>query len=466
LNKGSQRTRSSDTVPIVSDEQPEPTVYAERMFPAPVDPGISREDRASSTVSSGVDTAELGSWQNERWYQGGGRVGEKAVERITIFPPTGGLQTQGDPFEPVKIGILIDIEIGQLLADWMDSTILAIEDAMNEGVYDRPVQIFTVDARGLPRENYLKVRKGYLRLVDEGCVVVLGPMISDNSVNLCDLINETGVACIGWTGAVRFFGEYCFTVANGDIPAESTICANWCFQQGHRKIGFVWEKGSSGTDYSDYFRRAAQNVGVEIIKEVSFGPNPRNMEQHLATMRDQGAEAIVYVGYGYSTFHFARAFKALDWDPPRIMGTAFMFYSNSNAWAEGLEGWHGIDQLGEDGQNPNYEAMLERFRARFGRTSRNVVVALGYDTARAGISGIANALIATPKEVKAGLEMIKWMPCTNGGPGCYITFAPHDHRGYKGDFLTIRELRDGELHFRGYYRPTWPSNASSPLTTS
>jgi hypothetical protein len=145
------------------------------------------------------------------------------------------------------------------------------------------------------------------------------------------------------------------------------------------------------------------------------------------------------------------------------MGTAFMFYSNSNAWAEGLDGWHGVDQLGEDRQNPNYEAMLERFGARFGRVSRNVVVALAYDTARAGIHGIANALIATPDQVKAGLEMIKWMPCTNGGPATYITFAPHDHRGYKGDFLTIRELRNGELTFKGYYRPEWPSNRSSPL---
>jgi hypothetical protein len=145
------------------------------------------------------------------------------------------------------------------------------------------------------------------------------------------------------------------------------------------------------------------------------------------------------------------------------MGTAFMFYSNSNKWAEGLEGWHGVDQLGEEGANPNYEAMLERFEARFGRVSRNVVVALSYDTARAAVLGIANARIATPEEVKAGLEKIKWMPCTNGGPGCYLTFAEYDHRGYKGDFLTIRELRGGELHFRGYHRPTWPSNTRSPL---
>jgi ABC-type branched-subunit amino acid transport system substrate-binding protein len=439
--------------------------YAERMFPAPIDHGIARPDRAVATVRNGTDTAQYNDPQG-KWHEGGGRIGEKAVASIVIYPPTRGVVSQGDPFEPVRIGILVDMEIGQLLSDWVDATILAVEDALNEGVYDRPVEIITVDARGLPRENYTKVRKGYLSLVEAGCVVVLGPMISDNSVNLRELVNETGVACIGWTGAVRFAGEYCFTVPNGDIPTESVMGANWCFQQGHTKVGFFWEKGSSGTDYADYFREAAQQVGVEIIKEVALGPNPKNFQQHLETMRAQGAEAIVYMGYGYATFRFAAAFKALDWDPPRFMGTAFMFYSNSNAWAEGLDGWHGVDQLGEDGANPNYEAMVRRFEARFGRATRNVVVSLGYDTARAAIHGIANALIATPDQVKVGLEKIKWMPCTNGGPGAYITFAPYDHRGYKGDFLTIRELRDGVLHFRGYYRPQWPSNTASPLLTA
>jgi len=432
--------------------------FAERMFPAPLDHGIAQPERAVSTVHSGVDTAELGSWENELWYQGGGRIGEKAVESIVVYPPTRGLQSQGDPFEPVKIGILIDMDLGQLLADWIDATILAIEDALNEGVYDRPVEIRTVDARGLPRENYLKARAGYLKLVEDGCVVVIGPMISDNAVNIRNLVNQTGVPALSWTGAVRFYGESCFTVANGDIPTESVMCANWCAQEGHMKVGFFWEQGSSGSDYADYFRTEAGRAGLDIVKEVRLGPTPRNLAEHLNVMREQGAQAIVYVGYGYATFHFARAFNEIGWDPPRIMGTAFMFYSNSNAWAEGLEGWHGVDQLGVDGENPNYDAMLGRFQARFGRLSRNVVVALSYDSARAALSGIANALIPIPEEVRAGLEKIKWMPCTNGGPATYLTFAPYDHRGYKGDFLTIRELRGGELHFRGYYRPQWPSN--------
>jgi ABC-type branched-subunit amino acid transport system substrate-binding protein len=437
--------------------------YAERMFPAPADHGIALPDRAVATVRSGTDTAADGDYQNKLWYQGSGRIGEKAVESVVIYPPTQGVRSQGDPFEPVKIGVLIDMDMGQLLADAIDPIILAVEDALNEGNYDRPVEILTVDARSLPRENYLKVRKGYQKLVDEGCVVVIGPFISDNSVNLRETVNSTGVACLGWTGTTRFFGDYCFTVANGDIPAEGGIAANWCFKNDHAKVGFFWEQGSSGDLYADYFRIAARQYDLEIVKEVRLTPNPRDFKRNLATARANGAEAIVYMGYGYSTFHFAEAFKELGWDPPRIMGTAFMFYSNSNIWAEGLEGWHGVDQLGEDGANPNYEAMLERFEARFGRVSRNVVVALSYDTARAAVLGIANASIATPEEVKAGLEKIKWMPCTNGGPGCYLTFSEYDHRGYKGDFLTIRELRGGELHFRGYHRPTWPSNTRSPL---
>jgi ABC-type branched-subunit amino acid transport system substrate-binding protein len=370
------------------------------------------------------------------------------------------VQTQGDPFEPVKIGVLVDMDLGQLLADWIDPTILAIEDALNEGAYGRgPVQLVVADARGLPRENYRKLLDGYRWLVDQGCVVVLGPLISDNSLVLQDLANELRVPCIGWTGAHRFASDYCFTVANGDIPTEGVMCAQWLAARGIEKVGMFWEQGSSGRDYADYFRDTALGLGLKVMREVKLEPNPRGLKDDLALMRELGVQGIYYGGYGYATFHFAEAFKALDWDPPRVMGTAFMFYSNSNAWAEGLEGWHGVDQLGEDGANPNYNAMVRRFERRFGRTTRNVVVALAYDTARVAVHGIGNAAIPEPRWVKEGIERIRWMPATNGGPGTYIQFGPHDRKGYKGDFLTIRELRGGELRFDGYHRPEWPSNA-------
>jgi branched-chain amino acid transport system substrate-binding protein len=434
--------------------------YVERLFPEPVELGIADPDRAVSSVKYGTRSFLEGpGGEGTAWYEGGGSASDQAVQGITIYPPTRGVTTQGDPFEPVKIGILIDMDLNQLLADWIDPTMLAIEDALNEGVWARsPVQLIIADARGLPRENYKKVIDGYRWLVDQGCVVVLGPMISDNSLVLQDTANELGVACLGWTGAHRFASEYCFTVANGDIPTEGVICANWLHQKGLRNVGLFWEAGSSGRDYADYFRDEAIRLGLTITREVKLEPNPRNLQEHLAAMKDSGTEGLYYGGYGYAAFHFGPALKALAWDPPRIMGTAFMFYSNKNQWGEGLEGWHGIDQLGEDGANPNYNAMRERFEKRFGRTTGNVVVALAYDTARVAIHGIANAAIPSPPQVKDGIERIRWMPATNGGPSTYIQFGPGDHKGYKGDFLTIRELRGGELRFGGYFRPQWPSN--------
>ena len=158
--------------------------YAERMFEEPVDLGIAQADRAVCSVKHGTSSyqeAREGGGEGEAWFHGGGKVGERAVQDIVVYPPTRGIQTQGDPFEPVKIGVLVDMDLGQLLADWIDPTILALEDALNEGVWGRsPVQLVVADARGLPRENYRKVIQGYEWLVEQGCVVVLGPMISDN----------------------------------------------------------------------------------------------------------------------------------------------------------------------------------------------------------------------------------------------------------------------------------------------
>ncbi len=449
----------------MTEQHDESTVYAERMFPAPVDHDIAREDRADGHRRTPASTPP--SWGRGRTSAGTRAAGASARRRCSassIYPPTRGVETQGDPFEPVKIGILVDMDLGQLLADWIDPTILAIEDAMNEGVYDRPVEIITVDARGLPRENYLKVRKGYQWLVEQGCVVVLGPLISDNSVNLRDTVNATGVACIGWTGAVRFYGDYCFTVANGDIPAESTMCANWCFQEGHTKVGFFWEKGSSGTDYADYFRRAAEQRGPRDHQGGVARPEPAQPPgsssrrcASRAPRRSSTRATATRRSTSPGPSRRSTGTRRASWAPrscsirtrtpgPRASraGTA----STSSA---------------RTARTPTTRPCSSGSRRASVASSRNVVVALAYDTARAGIHGIANALIATPDQVKDGLEMIKWMPCTNGGPGTYVTFAPYDHRGYKGDFLTIRELRGGELHFRGYYRPTWPSNAASPL---
>jgi len=113
------------------------------------------------------------------------------------------------------------------------------------------------------------------------------------------------------------------------------MCAQWLKAQGLERVGLFWEAGSSGKDYADYFRDTALQLGLTVTREVKLEPNPVGLQDDLASMRELGTQGLYYGGYGYATFHFAAALQALDWDPPRVMGTAFMFYSNSNKWAEG-----------------------------------------------------------------------------------------------------------------------------------
>jgi branched-chain amino acid transport system substrate-binding protein len=61
----------------------------------------------------------------------------------------------------------------------------------------------------------------------------------------------------------------------------------------------------------------------------------------------------------------------------------------------------------------------------------------------------------TPKE---GMGRIRWMPASNGRPATHMQFGRHDRTGHKGNVLTIRQLRRGELRFDGCRRPQRPSS--------
>src|SRR5215218_102849 len=65
--------------------------YAERMFPAPVDLGIAQPDRAVSSVRFGTESYLAGrGGEGKLWYEGGGSKSDRAVQNITIYPPTHG----------------------------------------------------------------------------------------------------------------------------------------------------------------------------------------------------------------------------------------------------------------------------------------------------------------------------------------------------------------------------------------
>jgi branched-chain amino acid transport system substrate-binding protein len=93
-----------------------------------------------------------------------------------------------------------------------------------------------------------------------------------------------------------------------------------------------------------------------------------------------------------------------------------------------------------------WTGFLQRYVKRFGGAPPvGCYPAHLYDLGRAVAEGLAFARPVTPEGLRRGLEQVRMLPATMGGPGTVIGFGPSDHRGYKGaDYLVLRTVRDGK----------------------
>ncbi len=414
------------------------------------------EKGARSSVFSSVTPTPVG--RANPWVSGGtSHENERPAERIRIDPPaTAEVRGRIAGFDPVRIGYLVDIDTGSLLGDCLDAVILAAEDALEERQLFRPIEIVPMIARGLPRQEARTTVRGYEQLVELGCLAVIGPYITDNGLALVPATQRLHVPLVSANGSKPFHSEHCFTIGNGGVSEEGSIMAGWLATKGYRRVGMVTEVSPGGGEYSKAFRDAARRNGLAIAGEVFIETNGAGLDVGLEQLRDTvRPDAIAYCGYGYPTAMFNPILQRLDWDPPRIMSTAFMWYINAPQMLDDLEGWYGVDQTGpvdesEGEPNPNYVALLDRFEARFGRRIHHAMIPNSYDATRVAIAGLAAAPLLTPEGVTAGLETLTMLPACVGGPRTYISFGPYDHKGLKGDWLTIRHVVAGRPVFEGY----------------
>jgi ABC-type branched-subunit amino acid transport system substrate-binding protein len=360
----------------------------------------------------------------------------------------------GLPFAPVKVGVLIDIDMGTK-DDFLACLRFAFDEAHEAGVVTRPVELVVKEAIGLPRLEAKNTIDGYLDLVRQGVLCTIGPLITDNSIALAPVIDETGVSAVTWTGTDRYHGEFCFNLGNGGLAEEAAIMATWIRRSGYRTVGMIHEISPGGVEYASNFRWYAAREGLDVLIEAYTTQVPGDLEAVLRKIRDQRPDCLAYLGYGYPTILMGPMFRSLGWDPPRIMTTAFQFCYAKPEWMAALEGWVGIDQMCE--RNPLLQPMLDRFAAVRGKRCDHTVTALSYDTARLVAEGIARANLLTPRGVKEGLERVRMLPAVNGGPRTHMSLGPWDHKAYKGDWLVIRRIEGGRTVFVDLHDPANPA---------
>ena len=182
---------------------------------------------------------------------------------------------------------------------------------------------------------------------------------------------------------------------------EPIFWADLLAKAGHTEVGVLVEQSLVGeTLHQELPQGLCDARASAIVAEAADRPDRAGRRPtRCASCYEAKAQAIVHCGFGFGIVLVNPALAALDWDPPRFMGTAFQ-----NAWINpimwnAIVGWTGVDQYDEG--NPVGQRFLDRVRReRYGRRPEYCVPVVNRDFATVLLHAFADAhpLIAARRQ--------------------------------------------------------------------
>ena len=347
------------------------------------------------------------------------------------------------------------------LETWRNCFSLALDAALDRGALEQPVELIDRQVEGLPTGSQHNVVEAWKELRAEGAMAILGPCNADNGMAVRATANQARVATVLFGCSEQLASDWTFSVPWGAAPEDVFLAMSWVHHQGLRRVALLWDTAWHGEEWHGYAQVAARRFGLELVGDtripalvVGDAAKDQQLEAAragLARVRRAEPEALVMMT-SHGSVPFATALQEMGWDLPRVIaGGSFGAARKLPAL---FEGWVGTCLW--DDANPTCQEFLARYEKRFGhRPPEDMAIAV-YDGARALLEGVALAPIMTTDGIRAGLERVKLLPASSGGPGSVLSFGPHDHRGFKGrDLSVLRRQATAETDgcvFEGYYR--------------
>jgi ABC-type branched-subunit amino acid transport system substrate-binding protein len=347
--------------------------------------------------------------------------------------------------EPIKLGYLFDFRLPENYPQEMRDDLtrpfeLVFRNGLARGIIDRPVEIVFREVEGLPKGSVKAVIDAYGELVDEGCLVVFGPAISDNAVPTREAIEQRfHVPAVSVSGSDDWLGEWTFAFPQGSMTDEPIFWADLLVKHGHSKVGLLIEQSLVGESYLRNFRKACRGTDIRIVAEAFIAQTAQNIDAAVRLLHEAGVEAIVHCGFGFGIVKINPVLAELRWNPPRYTSTAFQ-----NAWINpviwnAFLGWTGVDQYDES--NLVGQRFLDEFAAAYGRRPQYCVPVVNRDIATTLLHAFADAHPLTPRGVKEALERVKMLPAASGAPGTRISLGKWTRRAWMGaGYLVARTL--------------------------
>jgi hypothetical protein len=311
-------------------------------------------------------------------------------------------------------------------------------EVSDAGRLDREIEMVVKPVAGLPMGSEHDVTTGFHELVDAGCLLVVGPSISDNALITTPIGDDVGLVTINYTGGERTRGHYGFHYQVGSLEEEPIALAARLVERGMRRAAVVHDRSPVGRRYAECFDDAAALLGLELAARHAISPLAEDATQAVASLRDADPDAVVYLGLGISSRAVALALADVSWDVPVVANSALMFGYARPEWRDGWARWEYLDAIADDNERRRSLAALDPSLA-----VAPVPCAL-VDIGRLAGEALAITDHTTRAGVRDALERVKRLPAACGYDGTTMGFGVYEHGALDRGFLVLRQWRDGK----------------------
>jgi ABC-type branched-subunit amino acid transport system substrate-binding protein len=218
--------------------------------------------------------------------------------------------------EPIKLGYLFDFRLPpfypqEMRADLTQTFDLVFSEGLRQKIIDRPVQIIFREVEGLPKGTVKAVIDAYGELVDEGCLAIFGPSITDNAVPTREAIEQRfRVPAVSVTGSEDWLGEWTFSFPMGSLTDEPIFWGDLLAQGGHTTVGVLVEQSLVGESYVKSFASVCRDRGIRIVAEEQIAQIAQDVADAVRRVHDAQPSALVHCGFGFGILHVNAALRS------------------------------------------------------------------------------------------------------------------------------------------------------------
>lgn len=314
------------------------------------------------------------------------------------------------------------------------------------GVNGEPLELIVYDDEG----DANKARTFASRLIDNDEVVaIVGGSTTGTTMAVAPLAEDAEIPFISMAGAVTIVEPvkpFVFKTPPTDRMACEKIYGDMK-ARGIAKIGLISGTDAFGSSMREQCLTIAQEHGIEVLADESYGPRDSDMTPQLTKIRGTAdLQAVLNPGFGQGPAIVTRNFKQLGIDLPLYQSHGVASKSFIELAGDAAEGVRlpaspllVPEQLPDsDPQKP----VLIAYKSAFEEATGQPVSTFGghaYDGLMILVEAIKRAREAEPTAIRDAIEATQGFIGTAG----VVNMSPEDHMGLGADAFRMLEIKDG-----------------------